>query len=193
MRLTRPFNLPPLPYKELPGFSATLFKYHHGKHHKAYVENLNKLIVDTPFEDMDLDHIVQRSSGKIFHNAAQHWNHSFYWKCMTDKETSPDEKLEKSISRQFGSLDEFKKKFIDTAKGLFASGWVALASVKGDLKLLKLHNADCPIKHTEHPLLIVDVWEHAYYPDYFNDRGAYLESFWKVINWDFVNENNERI
>lgn len=181
-------KLPPLPYKELPGFSAKLLEYHHGKHHAAYVDNLNKLIKNTIYEKMDLESITIKASGKIFNNAAQHWNHSFYWKCMTPDETNPSEKLQKAIENKFGSMDSLKDKFIKEASSVFGSGWCALVE-DGGLIIQKYKNADNAIKHNQNCLLLVDTWEHSWYLDYQNEKERYFESFWKVINWDFVSEN----
>lgn len=181
------FELPKLPYKELPGFSAKLLEYHHGKHHKGYVDNLNKLIEGTKYEDMDLEEIVKTASGKVYNNAAQHWNHSFYWQCMTDKETELTDKARDNL----GDIDKLKKNLIDSGSQLFGSGWVSLTLLNGNITFKKHQNAGSPIELSGTPVLIVDVWEHAYYVDYYNDRGKYLEAFWKVINWEFVSKNIE--
>lgn len=184
------FTLPVLPYKTVPGFSAKLFEYHHGKHHAAYVKNLNKLIEGTTYEKMDLEEIVKRSSGKIFNNAAQHWNHSFYWKCMTPKKTEISDKLKNAIEKKFKSVDSFKEEFIKKAGDIFGSGWCALVDMGWEVLAIKqYHNADNSVKSGGKCLLLVDTWEHSFYPIWYNDKKAYLETFWKVINWDFVNEN----
>lgn len=182
------FTLPALPYKTVPGFSAKIFEYHHGKHHAAYVKNLNKLIEGTTYEKIDLEEIVKHSSGKIFNNASQHWNHSFYWKCMTPKKTEISDELKNSIEKKFKSVDSFKEEFIKKAGDIFGSGWCALVDVEGDLVIKQYHNADNSVKSGGKCLLLVDTWEHAMYIDYPADKKGYLNAFWKVINWDFVSQ-----
>lgn len=184
-------TLPKLPYKELPGFSAKLLEYHHGKHHAAYVDNLNKLIKDTIYEKSNLEQIVEKATGKIFNNAAQHWNHSFYWKCMTPDDTSPSDKLLVAIEKKFDSIEALKEKFIKEASSIFGSGWCALVE-SGELTIQKYKDADNAIKHNRRCLLLVDTWEHSWYLDYQNEKEKYFEAFWKVINWDFVSNNYKK-
>ncbi len=188
------FELPKLPY-ELdalsPHVSKETLEYHHGKHHKAYVDNLNKLIAGTPQENQSLEQIILESSGPIFNNAAQHWNHSFYWKCMTPKSSQePSDALADAIKKKFGSFDEFKKQFTESAIKVFGSGWTWLAKTKeGDLEIINESNAGLPMKANKKALFTCDVWEHAYYIDYRNARPKYVENFWAIVNWDFVADN----
>ncbi len=185
-------ELPKLPYKRdalEPHISLRTIDYHYGQHHAGYVKNLNNLIEGSPFENMDLEAIVRKSEGSIFNNAAQVWNHTFYWHCMTPEEnTTPQAILLKSIERDFGSYDNFKQLFIKQAATLFGSGWLWLVADKnGKLSLLQTSNADTPLIQEElTPLLTCDVWEHAYYLDQQNQRLAYLNEFWQIINWRFV-------
>jgi superoxide dismutase, Fe-Mn family len=188
------FELPQLPYEMdalAPHISKETLEYHHGKHHKAYVDNLNKLIQNTEFEKMSLEDIIKKSSGPIFNNAAQHWNHSFYWKCMTPKkQNGPTGKLAEAIDKKFGSFDEFKKLFTESATKLFGSGWTWLAkNQQGELEIINESNAGLPLKDGKKALYTCDVWEHAYYIDYRNLRPKYIENFWEIANWDFVAEN----
>ena len=188
-------TLPKLPYKELPGLSEKQLATHHGKHHKKYVENLNKLIPNTEFEDMKLEDIVKKSSGTIFNNAAQHWNHSFLWQCMTPEEgMDPSSELVEAIEEEFDTFERFKNKFIDKASSVFGSGWVSLTARDDRLSIITHKDAASPIiiGRNPNPLLIVDVWEHAYYIDYLNDRPEYLEKFWDIINWEFVSDNYKK-
>ena len=185
-------ELPKLPYKRdalEPHISQKTIDFHYGQHHAGYVKNLNNLIEGSPFENMDLEAIVRKSEGSIFNNAAQVWNHTFYWHCMTPEEnTTPQAILLKSIERDFGSYDNFKQLFIKQAATLFGSGWLWLVADKnGKLSLLQTSNADTPLIQEElTPLLTCDVWEHAYYLDQQNQRLAYLNEFWQIINWRFV-------
>lgn len=185
-------ELPKLPYKRdalEPHISQKTIDFHYGQHHAGYVKNLNNLIEGSPFENMDLEAIVRKSEGSIFNNAAQVWNHTFYWNCMTPEEnTMPQAILLKNIERDFGGYDNFKQLFIKQAATLFGSGWLWLVADKnGRLSLLQTSNADTPITHEEYtPLLTCDVWEHAYYLDQQNQRLAYLNEFWQIINWRFV-------
>ena len=187
-------TLPPLPYPEdalAPHMSAETLSFHHGKHHKKYVETANKLIEGTEFEKMPLEDIVRRSSGKIFNNAAQAWNHSFFWQCLTpSKGKAPGDALGKALTQAFGSVDEFKSTFTKTAVDTFGSGWAWLVREKdGSLKIVSTGNADTPVRSGQTPLLTCDVWEHAYYIDYRNERPKFLEHFWQIVNWDFVAQN----
>ena len=189
-------ELPKLPYALdalQPVISKETLEYHYGKHHQAYVTNLNNLIKDTEFADASLESIIKKSSGGIFNNAAQVWNHTFYWHCMSPKSSGePTGKLADAIKKKFGSFDEFKKLFSDTAIKTFGSGWAWLAkNAQGELELISTSNAGTPMTHDKKALLTCDVWEHAYYIDYRNARPSYVENFWKIVNWDFVAENFE--
>ena len=187
-------ELPPLPYSEdalEPHISSETLSYHYGKHHKSYVTNLNKLIAGTEFENMDLDSIVKTSTGGIFNNAAQVWNHSFYWNCLSaDGGGEATGAIADAISKKFGSFDNFKQQFTQTALTTFGSGWAWLIQDNsGNLDIISTSNADTPMTQNYQALLTCDVWEHAYYIDYRNQRPKYLEAFWSLLNWDFVNSN----
>ena len=185
-------ELPKLPYKRdalEPHISQKTIDFHYGQHHAADVKNLNNLIENSKFENMQLEDIIKNSEGSIFNNAAQVWNHTFYWHCMTpEKSCQPQALLLKTIERDFGSFDNFKQMFIKQAATLFGSGWLWLVCDKeGKLSLLQTSNAETPITNNElRPLLVCDVWEHAYYLDQQNLRLAYLNEFWQIINWKFV-------
>jgi Fe-Mn family superoxide dismutase len=187
-------ELPKLPYALdalQPVISKETLEYHYGKHHQAYVTNLNNLIKDTEFADQNLESIIMQSNGGVFNNAAQVWNHTFYWNCMTPNSSGePSGKLADAIVKTFGSFEEFKKRFTQTAVTTFGSGWGWLIkNAKGELELLSTSNADLPMKHDKKALLTCDVWEHAYYIDYRNARPGYVENFWKLVNWEFVAQN----
>jgi len=186
--------LPRLPYEMdalQPYISKETLEYHYGKHHLAYVNKLNELIQGTEFEQASLEDVILKSSGGIFNNAAQVWNHTFYWHCLTPKSKGePTGQLAESINKTFHSFDEFKKQFIQTAITTFGSGWAWLVRThEGQLEIMSTSNADLPMKHKKKALLTCDVWEHAYYIDYRNARPSYIENFWKIVNWDFVSEN----
>ncbi len=188
------FELPALPYALdalQPSISKETLEYHYGKHHQAYVNNLNKLIAGTEFEKMSLEDIIMKSSGGIFNNAAQNWNHTFYWHSMTPNgKGEPSGKLAEAINEKFGSFEEFKKQFTQAATTLFGSGWTWLAkNSDGSLEIMNTGNAGLPMKEGKKALLTCDVWEHAYYIDYRNLRPSYVENFWKLVNWDFVAKN----
>ena len=185
------FELPPLPYDRTalePHISAETLDFHHGKHHQAYVTNLNKQIEGTEFADMDLVAIIRKAQGGIFNNAAQVWNHTFYWHCMKPGGGGePTGKLGEAIAKAFGSFAAFKEQFTATAVGTFGSGWAWLVQrPDGSLALVSTPNAATPITGADTPLLTCDVWEHAYYIDYRNARPKYVESFWNVVDWDSV-------
>ena len=187
-------KLPPLPFKDdalEPVVSKETLEYHHGKHHQAYVNNLNKLIEGTDFEAMTLEEIIKKSSGGVFNNAAQVFNHTFYWNCLSPEGGGkPEGDLAKAIDEAFGSFDEFKEKFSATAVGTFGSGWAWLVKDQdGKLELMSTGNAGTPLTEDKTPLLTCDVWEHAYYIDYRNARPAYVDKFWDLVNWDFVASN----
>ncbi len=188
------FELPPLPYtvNELePYISKNTMDFHYGKHHKAYVDNLNKLVAGTKFENMKLEDVVKETAGKpefqgIFNNAAQDWNHTFFWNCMKPGGgQEPTGELKKKIERDFGSYDQFCEDFLNAAVTQFGSGWAWLVEDKnGKLSIMKTSNADTPIAHGVKPLMTVDVWEHAYYLDYQNRRGDFVKTFISnLINW----------
>ena len=187
-------ELPKLPYAMdslAPHISQKTLEFHYGKHHNGYVNNLNKLIAGTSFEGKTLEEIVMTSQGGIFNNAAQIWNHTFYWNCMTpNPKTAPAGKLMDAIVRDFGSLETFKEKFINACVTLFGSGWAWLVADKaGKLSIVQTGNAQTPLTEGLKPLLVCDVWEHAYYLDYQNLRANYVNEFWSVINWEFVEKN----
>ncbi|MFN8771300.1 MAG: superoxide dismutase [Neisseriaceae bacterium] len=185
--------LPKLPYDLdalSPYISKETLEYHHGKHHQTYVTNLNNLIKGTEFEAMTLEEIVKKSSGGIFNNAGQAWNHAFYWNCLTPNNTEPTGDLLAAINKKWGSFDEFKKAFAQISIGTFGSGWGWLVKTPdGELDLVSTSNAATPLTTQNKPLLTCDVWEHAYYIDYRNSRPNYLESFFKIVNWEFVAKN----
>ncbi len=187
-------ELPALPYPKnslAPVISEETLEFHYGKHHQAYVTNLNKLIVGTEFENLPLEAIIKKASGGIFNNAAQVWNHTFYWHCLDPKGGGePTGALAAEITKAFGSFAEFKAKFSATAVGTFGSGWAWLVkNADGSLALESTGNAANPMTTGKTPLLTCDVWEHAYYIDYRNRRPDYVESFWKLVNWKFVEGN----
>ncbi|MFQ6607729.1 MAG: superoxide dismutase [Fidelibacterota bacterium] len=187
-------ELPELPYEKealAPHISAETLDYHHGKHHNAYVQNLNNLIEGTEFADMVLDDIVTGASGGIFNNAAQHWNHSFYWNCLSPNGGGePTGALAAAIKGAFSSFDEFKDLFSQTAITTFGSGWGWLVkNENGGLEVVSTANAGNPLTSGNTPLLTCDVWEHAYYIDYRNARPKYVAAFWNLVNWEFVEEN----
>jgi len=190
------FELPKLPYALdalQPYISKETLEYHYGKHHQAYVNNLNNLVKDTEFANLSLEEIIMKASGGIFNNAAQVWNHTFYWNCMTPKSNGePSGKLAEAINKKFGSFDEFKKAFSQSATTLFGSGWTWLAkNAQGELEIMNTGNAGLPMQDDKKALLTCDVWEHAYYIDYRNLRPKYVENFWNIVNWDYVAKNFE--
>ncbi len=188
------FSLPDLPYGKdalAPYLSAETLEYHHGKHHNAYVTNLNSLIEGTELADRSVEDIIMVSEGGVFNNAAQVWNHTFYWKCMKPGGGGePAGELGAALEAAFGSVAEFKKQFTQAAVTQFGSGWAWLVLEGGTLRVTKTSNADLPMKHGQIALLTVDVWEHAYYIDYRNQRPKYVEAFLEhLVNWDFVAAN----
>ena len=187
-------TLPPRPYAKNalePTISAETLEYHYGKHHQAYVTNLNNLIKGTEFENSPLEDIIVKSSGGIFNNAAQVWNHTFYWNCLTPNGSgAPSGELATAIDKAFGSFEDFKKQFSQKAVTTFGSGWAWLVKNQdGSLSIESTSNADTPMTKGQKALLTCDVWEHAYYVDYRNARPKYVEEFWKLVNWDFVAAN----
>jgi Fe-Mn family superoxide dismutase len=190
-----PFELPPLPYPKdalAPHMSAETFDYHHGKHHNAYVTNLNKLTEGKPEAKKTLEELIKTTEGGLFNNAAQVWNHTFFWNCMKKGGGGePKGKLADAIKKDFGSFDEFKKQFTEAATTQFGSGWAWLVKGKdGKLKVMKTGNAETPVRTGETPLLTIDVWEHAYYIDHRNARPKFIETFLNhLANWDFATKN----
>jgi len=188
------FELPALPYatnRLVPYISEETLEFHHGKHHQTYVTNLNNLVPGTEFSDLALEEIILKSSGPIFNNAAQVWNHTFYWNSLTpDGGGEPAGALADAINATFGSFEKFKEEFSKCAVTTFGSGWAWLVkNADGSLALVSTSNAGCPLTTGQTPLLTCDVWEHAYYIDYRNARPAYLEAFWALVNWDFAAAN----
>ncbi|MBT8143908.1 MAG: superoxide dismutase [Fe] [Gammaproteobacteria bacterium] len=188
------FELPELPYAKdalQPHISKETLEYHYGKHHKGYVDKLNKGIEGTEYEGQSLEDIIRSASGGIFNNAAQVWNHTFYWHCMSpDGGGDPDGDLAAAIQRDFGSIDAFRDKFSDKAGSLFGSGWAWLVQqTDGSLAIEQTSNAGTPLTGDSTPLLTCDVWEHAYYVDYRNARPKYIDAFWKLVNWQHVAES----
>jgi len=188
------FELPALPYAKnrlVPHISEETLEYHYGKHHQTYVTNLNNLVPGTEFEGLSLEEIVMKSSGGIFNNAAQVWNHTFYWNSLApDAGGQPTGALADAINATFGSFEKFKEEFTKCAVTTFGSGWAWLVkNADGSLALVSTSNAGCPLTTGQKPLLTCDVWEHAYYIDYRNARPAYLEAFWALVNWDFAAAN----
>jgi superoxide dismutase, Fe-Mn family len=190
--LKMPFQQPPLPFPMdamKPFLSEEQLMYHYGKHHAAYFKNLNGLVEGKPEAAMTLrDVVVQSPAGAMFNNSAQAWNHSFYWDCITpDGGGEPKGELAKVIQRDFGGFAAFQKAMSDAAVKLFGSGWAWLAKDKqGKLEIMALGNADTPLKHGKEPVLTIDVWEHAYYVDFRNERGKYVDGFWTKANWEFA-------
>ncbi len=187
-------ELPALPYAMNalePVISQETLEYHYGKHHNAYVTNLNNLIPGTEFESMSLEDIIMKSSGGVFNNAAQVWNHTFYWNCLSPNGGGePSGAVAEAIDKSFGSFAAFKEAFTKSAATNFGSGWTWLVKgADGGVEIVNTSNAGTPMTDGKKALLTVDVWEHAYYIDYRNARPKYLEEFWKLVNWDFVASN----
>lgn len=185
-------QLPELPYAKdalEPHISAETLEYHYGKHHKTYVDKLNGLIPGSEFENKSLEEIVKTSSGGVFNNAAQVWNHTFYWNCLSPNGGGePEGELLQKINDAFGSFEEFKAAFSNSAINNFGSAWTWLVKdAEGKLQIVNTSNAATPLTDdTVTPILTIDVWEHAYYVDYRNARPKYVEAFWNLVNWDFV-------
>ena len=188
------FELPALPYAKdalAPHISAETIEYHYGKHHQTYVTNLNNLVPGTEFDGLSLEEIVKKSSGGIFNNAAQVWNHTFYWNGLSPNGGgAPTGALADAINSTFGSFEKFKEEFTKCAVTTFGSGWAWLVkNADGSLALVSTSNAGCPLTAGQTPILTCDVWEHAYYIDFRNLRPKYLEAFWALVNWEFANAN----
>jgi len=187
-------TLPELPYPKNalePHISAETLEYHYGKHHAGYVKKLNKQLPGTEFETASLEEIIMKASDGIFNNAAQVWNHTFYWNCLSpDGGGEPGGSLAKSIDQAFGSFTEFRDRFTESAATNFGSGWTWLVKTPdGALEIVNTGNAGNPMTDGSQPLLTCDVWEHAYYIDYRNARNKYLDAFWNLVIWDFVAQN----
>ena len=187
-------TLPPLPYAQdalAPHISRETLEFHHGKHHAAYVTNLNSLIKGTEFENLGLEDTVKRSSGGVFNNAAQIWNHTFYWNSLKPGGGGkPGGALAAAIDAKWGSFDAFKEAFNKSAVGNFGSSWTWLVKKPdGSLDIVNTSNAATPITGADKPLLTCDLWEHAYYIDYRNRRPDYLNGYWNLVNWDFAAKN----
>ena len=186
-------ELPKLPYAMNalePIISEKTLEFHYGKHHQAYVTNLNKLVVGTEFENATLEDIIKKATGGIFNNGAQVWNHTFYWESFKANASEvPTGALSEAINKSFGSFDAFKEKFSTAAATLFGAGWAWLVKkADGSLEIVQESNAGNPLKNGFTPILTCDVWEHAYYIDYQNRRPDYIASFWKLVNWDKIAE-----
>lgn len=184
------FTLQPLPYAEdalAPYISGKTIQYHYGKHLAAYIDNTNKLKAGTEFDDQPIHEIVKKSSGGLFNNSAQVFNHYFYFEALhaPSKET-PEGKIKALLDQNFGSFEDFKAKFTQTGIALFGSGWVWLVKENEKLEIISAQNAENPLKNNKYPLLTMDVWEHAYYLDTQNARAKYIENFWKVVDWSVV-------
>lgn len=190
-------ELPKLPY-ELdalePYISKRTLEFHYGKHHQAYVNKLNELIKGTDFEGKTLEEIIKASEGAIFNNAAQVWNHTFYWEGFSKKpKTAPTGKLVEAINKKWGSFDKFKEDFNQKAVGVFGSGWAWLVVNKNnELQIIGTSNAQNPLTTGEKPILTSDVWEHAYYLDYQNLRAIYMENFWNLADWSLIEKRFEK-
>ena len=197
--MSAPFSLPPLPYADTalePLISANTLSFHYAKHHKTYVDNLNKLVEGKDLASMSLEEIIRASSGKadmagVFNNAAQVWNHTFYWNSLKpDGGGKPTGAIAAAIAKDLGGYDKFKADLTAAAVTQFGSGWAWLVSEAGTLKIVKTGNAEVPLTKGQKPLLTIDVWEHAYYLDYQNLRAKYVETLIdKLLNWDFANQN----
>jgi len=187
-------RLPDLPYEAdalEPHISAETLSFHHGKHHRTYVDKLNDLIAGTTYEDLPLEEIIMNSSGGIFNNAAQTWNHSFYWNCLSPTGGGvPTGKIAEAIQAKWGSFDKFKDELTQSAVTNFGSGWTWLVgNEQGELEIVNTSNAGNPLTDNKTPILTIDVWEHAYYVDYRNARPRYIEAYWNLVNWEFANQN----
>lgn len=196
MKITK--KLPELPFDKNalnPIITEETFDYHYGKHHAAYVKNLNNLIKDTPLIEESVPEIIQHAYDNknvgLFNNAAQHWNHSFFWHCLSPNGGSvPQGKIAELIKRDFGSFENFKNQFSDIAVKLFGAGWAWLAlNDQGKLEIIPMKDAYTPLTENKKPILTLDVWEHAYYIDYRNARPKFVEGFWDIVNWEFANQN----
>lgn len=189
------FVLPKLPFSPnelMPFLSSETLEFHYGKHHKAYIDKLNKLVADSPFVEASIENIIREAPpGPLFNNAAQAWNHTFYWNCLAPQKSGEmiSSSLAKAIKDSFGSVEKFQEEFGKKAFEHFGSGWAWLAKdARGSLEIVCTENADLPQRKDRSPLLTCDVWEHAYYIDYRNERKKYLDAFWSCVNWNYVSE-----
>ncbi|HHH72843.1 MAG TPA: superoxide dismutase [Sulfuricurvum sp.] len=186
------FELMTLPFEPTalePMISEETVNYHYGKHHKGYVDKLNALIAGGKYADATLFDIIKKAKGPTFNNASQVFSHDFYWYGLSTEKTAPSAVLMEKIDHDYGALEDFKEAFLNAAASLFGSGWVWLVNQNGSLAIKKYSNAETPIKDGLRPLLVCDVWEHAYYIDQRNARAAYLENWWQLVNWKFVSDN----
>ncbi|MEZ5543460.1 MAG: superoxide dismutase [Pseudomonadota bacterium] len=196
-------TLPELPYRHdalEPYLSRETLDYHYGKHHRAYVDKLNELVKGTDFEQVSLEALVRATrpaadrSSAVYNNAAQAWNHAFYWRCLTPQAARPATQLREALAARFGSLDDFQLQFARAAVSTFGSGWTWLVAADGGrLEIVSTANADTPLATGQVPLLACDVWEHAYYIDYRHARAEYLAAFWKLVDWSFVAANLQQV
>ncbi|SHG61016.1 superoxide dismutase [Pedobacter caeni] len=191
-------QLPELPYQKdsmAPIITEETFDYHYGKHHATYVNNLKNLTKDDPLSETTVEQILLESHHNnntlLFNNAAQHWNHSFFWHCLSPNGGGlPQNDIKQLIDRDFGDFDTFRNQFSTTALKLFGAGWTWLAQNEaGKLEIIPLKDASTPLTENKTPILTLDVWEHAYYIDYRNERNKFIDGFWEVVNWDFANKN----
>jgi len=201
MMQTKPFSLPPLPYADAalaPTISERTLAFHYGKHHKAYVDHLNEAVTGTPYAELKLDDIIKKTfmdatKTKIFNNAAQTWNHTFFWACLTPTGGAPKGELAEAIEREFGGFEKFKQNFVKAGVEQFGSGWVWLVSKKGKLAIEATPDAVTPMAQGKKCILAIDVWEHAYYLDYQDRRAEFLKAVTdRLLNWDFAAQNFER-
>jgi len=187
------FDLPPLSYAEdalEPVISAETLSLHHGKHHKKYIDTMNELLAKTDVRGSTLEDVVRSTQGKLFNNAAQAWNHAFYWQSLSPKAAAPSGAMRQRLERDFGTYESFVEKFAAAANGQFGSGWAWLVDKDGKLQVMATPNADTPMAHGARCLLTIDVWEHAYYVDYRNQRERYVQAvIEKRLNWDFAEQN----
>ena len=187
-------TLPPLPYPKnalAPHISEETLEFHYGKHHQTYVTNLNNQIKGTEFENLSLEEIIKKSSGGVFNNSAQVWNHTFFWHCLSPNGGgAPTGAVADAINAKWGSFDKFKEEFGKSALGNFGSGWTWLVKkADGSVDIVNTSNAGTPLTSADKALLTIDVWEHAYYIDYRNARAKFVEAFWNLVNWEFANQN----
>jgi len=187
------FTLPELPYSKdalAPHISAETLDFHYGKHHQAYVNNLNTFAKDdASLNGKSYEDLVRTASGKVFNNAAQVWNHTFYWQSMKPQGGGePTGAIKAAIDKSFGGFSAFKEKFSASATGHFGSGWAWLVKTESGLEIVDTHDAGCPLTQNKKPILTCDVWEHAYYIDYRNARAKYVEAWWNLVNWDHANK-----
>jgi Fe-Mn family superoxide dismutase len=186
-------QLPPLPYAAdalEPHMSRETLEYHHGRHHATYVANVNRLVQGSELEGLPLEDLLAEATGPLWDNAAQVWNHAFFWQCLSPRPTAPSRLLKRKLDESFGGVAEFQARFDKAATALFGSGYAWLVREHdGGLRIVSTRNADLPARGNQVPLLTCDLWEHAYYLDRRNDRGQYLKHFWPLVNWDFVAHN----